>query len=77
VPLHLRSTGYSGAGDLGHGEGYVYPHDHSLGVVPQQYFPDGVDPTVIFRPGDHGDEKAIVDRLAKIDKILGRKGRAD
>lgn len=75
VPLHLRSTGYSGAGDLGHGEGYVYPHDHSLGVVPQQYFPDGVDPEVIFRPGDHGAEKEIVDRLGKIDKILGRPGR--
>ncbi len=75
VPLHLRSTGYSGADDLGHGKGYVYPHDHSLGVVPQQYFPDGVDPTVIFVPGDHGAEKEIVERLAKIDKIIGREGR--
>jgi len=76
VPLHLRSTGYSGAGDLGHGEGYVYPHDHSLGVVPQQYFPDGVEPKVIFRPGDHGAEKEITERLEKIDKILGREGRS-
>lgn len=75
VPLHLRSTGYSGAGDLGHGEGYIYPHDHTLGVVPQQYFPDGVDPTVIFEPGDHGAEKEIAERLEKIDKLLGRRGR--
>ena len=75
VPLHLRSTGYSGAGDLGHGEGYVYPHDHTLGVVPQQYFPDGVDPTVIFEPTDHGAESDISQRLEKIDKILGREGR--
>lgn len=75
VPLHLRSTGYSGAGNLGHGEGYVYPHDHTLGVVPQQYFPDGVQPMVIFEPGDHGAEKEIASRLEKIDKILGREGR--
>lgn len=75
VPLHLRSTGYRGAGDLGHGEGYIYPHDHTLGVVPQQYFPDGVDPAVIFEPGSHGAEREISSRLEKIDEILGRSGR--
>ncbi len=46
-----------------------------MGVVPQRYFPDGVDPTVIFEPGGHGAEKEISDRLEKIDKILGREGR--
>ena len=52
VPPHLRSSGYSGAAELGHGEGYVYPHDHPGGVVAQQYFPDGVEPRVLFRPGE-------------------------
>ena len=28
VPQHLRSTAYPGAKDLGHGKGYIYPHDH-------------------------------------------------
>jgi len=55
VPPHLRSTGYSGAAQLGHGEGYVYPHDHPGGVVSQQYFPDGVEPQVLFRPGERDD----------------------
>lgn len=77
VPLHLRSTGYAGAGQLGHGEGYDYPHDHALGVVSQQYFPDDVAPTVIFRPGRHGDEDEIAERLRRIDQILGREGRFD
>ncbi len=75
VPPHLRSTGYSGAAQLGHGEGYVYPHDHPGSVVPQQYFPDGVEPTVLFRPSEHGDEAAIGDRLGDSDELLGRKGR--
>ncbi len=75
VPPHLRSSSYSGASDLGHGEGYVYPHDDPLGVAKQQYFPDGVDPRPIFRPGHHGHEKDIADRLSKIDEILGRRGR--
>ena len=75
VPPHLRSTGYRGAEKLGHGVGYDYPHGHPEGVVAQQYFPDGVDPEVIFRPGDRGTEAAIAERLREIDKRLGREGR--
>ncbi|MFP3881283.1 MAG: replication-associated recombination protein A [Actinomycetota bacterium] len=72
VPLHLRGTGYSGAAEIGHGEGYEYSHDHSGGVVAQQYFPDGVPPTVVYRPGDLGREKFIKERLEEIDRMLGR-----
>lgn len=75
VPPHLRSTGYSGATELGHGEGYVYPHDNPAAVVRQQYFPDGVDPAVLFRPGNTGNEKLLAERLEAIDRILGRDGR--
>lgn len=72
VPLHLRSTGYKGAGDLGHGEGYEYSHDHPGAVVEQQYFPDGVPPSVVYRPGDLGDEADIKRRLEDIDRVLRR-----
>jgi putative ATPase len=75
VPIHLRSTGYRGAAELGHGEGYRYPHDDPKGVVPQQYFPDGVDPEILFRPGEHGEEAQVKRRLEDIDNWLGRKGR--
>ena len=75
VPMHLRSTGYSGAGVLGHGEGYLYSHDHPDGVVAQQYFPDEVPPQPLFHPGHHGAEEEIAQRLAEIDRILERKGR--
>lgn len=37
VPQHLRSTGYSGAKDLGHGKGYIYPHDHPGQKIRQEY----------------------------------------
>ena len=36
VPPHLRGTGYPGAKRLGHGKGYLYPHDHPGGWVAQQ-----------------------------------------
>ena len=75
VPLHLRSTGYPGAEDLGHGEGYVYPHDRPGGIVDQQYFPDGVDPIVLFRPIDRGREAEIKKRLEATDRTLRRDNR--
>jgi putative ATPase len=72
VPLHLRSTGYKGAAELGHGKDYLYSHDYQGGVVAQQYFPDGVPATPVYRPGQLGDEAAIMDRLSQIDEVLGR-----
>ena len=40
VPPHLRDAHYPGAAKLGHGDGYVYPHDAPDGWVAQQYRPD-------------------------------------
>ncbi len=38
-PPHLRDASYRGAKELGHGEGYKYPHAFG-GWVEQQYLPD-------------------------------------
>jgi putative ATPase len=43
VPPHLRDAHYPGAAKLGHGDGYVYPHDAPEGWVSQQYRPDDRD----------------------------------
>jgi putative ATPase len=50
VPTHLRDAHYKGAATLGHGEGYVYPHDDPTGVVPQQYRPDALEGRVYYEP---------------------------
>ena len=42
VPAHLRDAHYPGAGKVGHGEGYLYPHDFDGGIVAQRYAPDPV-----------------------------------
>jgi putative ATPase len=75
VPAHLRDSHYGGAKQLGHGTNYRYAHDGPHHVVAQQYFPDGVDPTPIYRPTQQGREAALAERLAWIDEILGRKDR--
>ncbi len=72
VPVHLRSTGYQGASELGHGDDYRYSHDYEGGVVAQQYFPDGIDPEAFYQPGTSGAEAEIADRLSRIDRVLGR-----
>lgn len=36
VPVHLRGTGYPGAKELGHGEGYVYPHSPGQSYLPPE-----------------------------------------
>ncbi|KRW91670.1 ATPase AAA [Alicyclobacillus tengchongensis] len=52
VPPHLRGTGYSGAQKLGHGVGYLYPHDYPGHHVEQDYWPVGVEPRTYYREGD-------------------------
>ena len=77
VPLHLRSTGYRGADRIGHGKGYVYPHDRPGNIVDQSYFPPEVSPRVFFSPSPNGFEGEVRRRLAEIDRVLKRKGREE
>ena len=61
VPNHLRDSHYPGAAGLGHGVGYVYPHDDPRGWVPQQYRPDTVTGHRYFTPSPHGAEAALAE----------------
>lgn len=59
VPKHLRDAHYPGAGALGHGTGYKYPHDYPGGWVRQQYMPDELIGHKYYFPKDIGAEKAL------------------
>jgi putative ATPase len=68
VPAHLRDSHYQGATSLGHGAGYVYPHDDPRGWVPQQYVPAEIAATVLYEPSQHGFEREVARRMrAQID----------
>ncbi|WP_396641383.1 replication-associated recombination protein A [Microbacterium sp.] len=71
VPLHLRDAHYAGAKRLGHGKGYVYPHDTEVGVAAQQYLPDPLRGVRYYEPTPRGAERDIRTRLDKIRRILG------
>ena len=64
VPAHLRDTAYPGARQLGHGEGYQYPHDAPGHFVPQDYGPEGRALPRFYVPSDQGYEVTIARRLA-------------
>lgn len=63
IPLHLRDTSYKGARQLGHGQGYLYPHDYPGHYVPQQYLPDNVRAQSFYVPSEEGYETRLRDRL--------------
>lgn len=64
VPLHLRGTGYEGARKLGHGDGYLYPHDYPGHHVEQQYLPGQIKDAKYYKPSEN-------------DKSPGLPGRAN
>jgi putative ATPase len=61
VPAHLRDASYRGAAALGHGVGYVYPHDEPGGWVAQQHLPSELDGAQFYEPGEHGAEPDLAD----------------
>ncbi len=70
VPAHLRDAHYPGAGKVGHGEGYLYPHDFDDGIVAQRYAPDPVADRTYYEPSGHGLEARVADRAGRIRAIL-------
>ncbi len=62
VPRHLMDDNRDGEA-MGHGKGYIYPHDHEGHFVPQQYLPKRLLGTYFYQPGREGYEGQVVSRL--------------
>ncbi len=70
IPAHLRDAHYPGAGQLGHGKGYVYSHDEPHGIASQQYAPDDLVGRDYYTPTDRGAERDIATRLGRLRRII-------
>jgi putative ATPase len=66
VPAHLRDAHYRGAGQLGHGAGYQYSHDHPGGWVAQAYLPEQ---RRYYEPVGRGYEAVIRQRLEDLRRL--------
>ncbi|MCL6586791.1 MAG: replication-associated recombination protein A [Anoxybacillus sp.] len=57
IPAHLKDAHYDGAKVLGHGKGYLYPHDYPNSWVLQQYLPKELENVHYYSPKENGEEK--------------------
>ncbi len=72
VPAHLRDGHYRGAASLGHGVGYLYPHDHAGHIVDQQHWPDSQPAQILYRPSRQGAEASRAEWFAQMEELAGR-----
>jgi putative ATPase len=64
VPRHLQDSSRD-AQALGHGQGYLYPHDHTGHHVGQQYLPTALLGQRFYDPSSEGYEAGIRERLER------------
>ncbi len=62
VPTHLRDAHYAGAPEIGHGEGYVSPHDDPSPVQHLEYLPETLSERRWYRPEKAEEGSGVADR---------------
>ncbi len=73
-PKHILNAPTGLMKDLGYGAGYEYDHGSEHSFSGQNYFPESMQRSRFYEPGDHGFEREIAKRLEFWDKL--RRGRA-
>lgn len=72
VPLHLRNAPTALHAELGHHEGYQYPHDFPDAYAGQPCLPEQAGDLRLYEPGRFGFEREIAKRLEWWDELKGR-----
>ena len=65
VPNHLKDAHYKGAEKLGHGQGYLYPHDYPGNYVSQDYMPENLQGKRYYYPSENGEERGLKLKMNK------------
>ena len=76
-PMHILNAPTRLMKDLGYGDGYLYDHDTEEGFSGQNYFPRDMPRRAFYRPGEHGFERDIRERLEYWRKLRDRQVVAD
>ena len=66
VPLHLRNAPTGLMKSLNYGKGYAYAHDHPDNFIDQEYLPDELSGTTLYRPGKNPTEEKLEKRMLHI-----------
>lgn len=65
VPIHLRNAPTKLMKEIGYGKGYQYAHDHPGNFVKQDFLPEEISRTSLFKPGQNVREQELKQRLEK------------
>jgi putative ATPase len=65
-PPYLQDAHYPGAGALGRGQGYDYPHGRPEGVSEQELMPEEAAAERFLELTEHGEERELRERLERI-----------
>ena len=63
VPLHLRNAPTELMKELGYSDGYKYSHDYPGHFVRQQFMPDGLTDTILWKPQENAVEAKMKERM--------------
>lgn len=70
VPAHLKNAPTKLMKDLGHSDGYRYPHNEQEGYAANvKYFPDDVEAEQFYKPVDRGLEIKIREKLDRLRQL--------
>ena len=72
-PKHILNAPTKLMGDLGYGDGYKYDHDEEDGFSGQDYFPDEMGRTILYRPVERGFEREISKRYNYYENLRREK----
>jgi putative ATPase len=73
-PAHIRNAPTRLMKELGYGAGYQYDPSTEEGFSGQNYFPDGVERQVFYRPKGEGAEARVKERLERWAALRAQKG---
>lgn len=66
IPMHLKDAHYGGAGKMGRGVEYKYPHTYENHYVKQQYLPNNIKNKVYYEYGDNKMEKTTKEYWSRV-----------
>ncbi len=66
VPLHLRNAPTKLMKDMGYSENYKYAHNYEDNFVKMEFFPEGLEGTVFYHPGNNPKEREIENRMDRL-----------